>query len=271
MWDFDGTLAIRPGMWSGVLREALDLQEPGHRFTRGEIAAHLQDGFPWHTPDRPHPELADPDQWWRHLAGVMTTALIRAGLPEPSAASAADAVRGLYVDPSSWTVYPQANQALQMLAEAGWRNIIVSNHVPELPDLVAGLGLAAHVHATVSSARYGFEKPHPQAFRTGLIAAGLDPDPAPWAAQRDGSRYRQDAWMIGDNPVADIAGAAQIAVPGIWVRPTDMTDTNLAALDHRYRGSVWHDWRQHCTLTTMSLLDAVRIVERAADSTSIDR
>jgi phosphoglycolate phosphatase-like HAD superfamily hydrolase len=28
LWDFDGTLAHRPGMWRGCLIETLDLHEP---------------------------------------------------------------------------------------------------------------------------------------------------------------------------------------------------------------------------------------------------
>lgn len=31
LWDFDGTLAERPGMWSGALLEVLDAEQPGHR------------------------------------------------------------------------------------------------------------------------------------------------------------------------------------------------------------------------------------------------
>jgi len=30
LWDFDGTLAERPGMWRGCLVETLDADEPGH-------------------------------------------------------------------------------------------------------------------------------------------------------------------------------------------------------------------------------------------------
>ena len=50
-----------------------------------------------------------------------------------------------------------------------------------------------------STRRTGYEKPHPQAFRN--VLQSLE---APEAL-----------WMIGDNPNADIAGAAALGIPGI--------------------------------------------------------
>jgi hypothetical protein len=42
-WDFDGTLAHRPGMWSGCLLETLDEHQPGHRFDRDWSTVGLYD------------------------------------------------------------------------------------------------------------------------------------------------------------------------------------------------------------------------------------
>lgn len=49
-WDFDGTLAYRPGEWRGCLIEVLDEYEPRHGITSEAIRPHLQEGFPWHRP-----------------------------------------------------------------------------------------------------------------------------------------------------------------------------------------------------------------------------
>ena len=92
--------------------------------------------------------------------------------------------------------------ALAELRRAGWRHVILSNHVPELPALVDGLGLAGVVDLTLSSATIGFEKPNPQAFAHARRACG-DPD---------------ELWMVGDNPVADIDGATRAGIPAILVR-----------------------------------------------------
>ncbi|SNY55076.1 HAD family hydrolase [Paractinoplanes atraurantiacus] len=61
-------------------------------------------------------------------------------------------------------VFPEAEPSLRRLAEAGWRNAILSNHVPELDRLVTGLGLGEHVHAVFTSAVVGWEKPNVKFF-----------------------------------------------------------------------------------------------------------
>jgi putative hydrolase of the HAD superfamily len=90
---------------------------------------------------------------------------------------------------------------LSLLSDRGWRHLIVSNHVPELASLVEGLGLARWFDAVVTSAQVGFEKPHPRLFD------------AARAVTSDGA-----IWMIGDNPVADFAGARSAGIKAILVR-----------------------------------------------------
>lgn len=48
LWDFDGTLAYRPDLWSGCLLELLDEELPDHQVTLDDLRPHLRDGFPWH-------------------------------------------------------------------------------------------------------------------------------------------------------------------------------------------------------------------------------
>jgi hypothetical protein len=57
LWDFDGTLAWRPGMWSGCVMEVLDEIEAGHAVTAEQLRNGLRSGFPWHAPNEPHPQL----------------------------------------------------------------------------------------------------------------------------------------------------------------------------------------------------------------------
>ncbi|MGH7576825.1 MAG: HAD-IA family hydrolase, partial [Longimicrobiales bacterium] len=71
----------------------------------------------------------------------------------------------------------------------------------------------------------GYEKPNPRAFRHVLNAVGPS----------------GPVWMIGDNPIADVAGAAAVGIPGILVRSdgegaqiscADLT--GIRALIHRH-------------------------------------
>jgi putative hydrolase of the HAD superfamily len=216
LWDFDGTLAVRPGHWGGCLLELLDAREPGHGVSRPELNELLNYGWPWHEHETPHPHLGAPRAWWGHVEGLLHTALTAAAprLPGARAAALIGEFRAAYLDPERWLVYPDSAAALKVTAAAGWRNVIVSNHAPELPGLMADLGLAEAVDAVVCSARCGYEKPHPAIFRAALRAAG-NPD---------------STWMVGDNPVADIAGAARLGIPGILIRTPEVNPQFLARL-----------------------------------------
>jgi putative hydrolase of the HAD superfamily len=83
---------------------------------------------------------------------------------------------------------------------------MVSNHVPELPELVEGLGLARHFAAVVTSGIVGYEKPHPRMFevaRTHTIPG-------------------KPVWMMGDNLVSDCLAVTPLGVQAILVRlPAD--------------------------------------------------
>lgn len=91
---------------------------------------------------------------------------------------------------------------LESLRQRNWTHVILSNHVPELSLIVQHLGLNRYVHQIFNSAQTGYEKPHPMAFK--LVQMSLD--------------KAEQLWMIGDNPVADIAGAEAANIPAILVR-----------------------------------------------------
>jgi putative hydrolase of the HAD superfamily len=192
-WDFDGTLGERPGHWSGAVRDALTDVLGEHDISAGQIREQLSHGYPWHRPDVPHPQLSDPDGWWAHLAVVMADAVARLGVPP---------VRYRYTDPASFRLFDDTLAALDQLADLGWRHVILSNHVPELPAILASLSLDGYFSDVVNSAVTGYEKPHPMAFRIAMERAGQP----------------ERAWMVGDNPVADVAGATAVGLPAILVR-----------------------------------------------------
>lgn len=202
IWDFDGTLAYRPGLWSGAVLDVLNAHIPGHTITREQLRPHLSRGFPWHTPEQPHEPNLAAEVWWARLHPVFAGALTANGIAVEQAATLAAAVRSAYCDPAGWALYPEAMATLTALGQAGWTQVILSNHVPELPGLVRHLGLEPCITAIFNSAVTGYAKPHPAAFQHVLAAL-------PGVTR---------AWMIGDNPVADIAGAAAVGLPGILVR-----------------------------------------------------
>jgi putative hydrolase of the HAD superfamily len=199
LWDFDGTLAHRTrGLWSATLLEALDAVCPGHGVPLEALRPGMRDRFPWSTPDVGHAH-ADADAWWAAFAPVLSGACVGAGVAADVAERAAAAFRDTYLDLAAWAVYDDVAPALALLE--GWRHVVVSNHVPELPALVAALGVP--VDDVVTSAAVGWEKPNPRIYAAALARAGAEPG---------------QAWMVGDNPVADVAGARAAGLRAVLVR-----------------------------------------------------
>lgn len=216
VFDFDRTLAHRSGTWSQCLFDVLDAQVAGHGVTSEDLRPHLRDGFPWHRPDIAHPELNDPDEWWRALGDLLDRVYRAVGVDSASLGALRDGVRAHYCDGASFELYPDTIRALEVVRAAGARSVILSNHVPELESIVAHLGLEPLIDEVLTSARIGFEKPNPYAFR-----AALGPtDPS-------------DALMIGDNPAADRQGALEAGMRAALVRhPASDFDDVLAAVEH---------------------------------------
>ena len=205
LWDFDGTLVARDGNWRAALLTALDQVAEGHGVTLELLREGLRDGFPWHRPETPHPQLNTPELWWHHLDPALRRAYVIAGTDEPTAGRAAAQVRDVYVDARHWSVFDDTRPALHRLRDHGYRNVIVSNHVPELGDLVVRLGLADLIDDVLTSAVTGYEKPHPAMFEIALDLVG----------------HPDRVWMVGDNPVADVAGAEAVGIPAVLVRGAD--------------------------------------------------
>ena len=113
---------------------------------------------------------------------------------------------------------------LTQLRDRGWRHILLSNHIPELPRLVDALGLSDFFVAVYSSGTIGAEKPHPRAFDAVF-------------ADHPDARH---GWMIGDSWRADVQGARAVGMRTILVRsappePTLHCDTleTIAAMVER--------------------------------------
>jgi putative hydrolase of the HAD superfamily len=199
--DFDGTLAHRPGMWSGCLLDVLDEIAPGHGLAVADLRPGLSRGFPWDDHEVDHRHLATPDLWWAELEPLFHRILLSAGVPPSVVPTAVSRVRSHYCDPTRFSLFADTVDALGRLKNGGWSLVILSNHVPELPSIVDGLGLRPLIDEVFTSGATGYEKPHPEAFALAL-----------------GEESPSRCFMVGDNPEADVLGAERIGLPGILVR-----------------------------------------------------
>ena len=137
LWDFDGTLACREGMWSGALLGILQSEEPHLKISRDDIRPFIRSGFPWHSPDVYHPETADPDVWWENVNPLFESALLGLGIHPDRAPVLAAMVRREYCDPGEWSLFDDTLPTLELLSGTGWMHLVLSNHVRNchtLPD-----------------------------------------------------------------------------------------------------------------------------------------
>jgi putative hydrolase of the HAD superfamily len=140
LWDFDGTLATRPGLWSACVIEVLDDYLPGHALVRSDVAPFLESRFPWHDWATVHDRLGNADAWWEPILALIVQAMVGLGVPPAIAPGLAEQFRRSFLDPARWMVYEDSAAALRLSSTQGWRDVIVSNHVPELPGFGWGLG-----------------------------------------------------------------------------------------------------------------------------------
>jgi putative hydrolase of the HAD superfamily len=102
--------------------------------------------------------------------------------------------------------------ALRDARAAGWVPFVVTNGTVEQQERkLRHTGLDREVAGWVISEGAGLRKPDPEIFR--------------YAATRAGQSLNS-AWMIGDSAEADIVGARNAGVPGVWLhrgRPWPLT------------------------------------------------
>ena len=202
IWDFDGTLAYRPKGWMGALLAVLGEEMPRCEVDRDALHSSLRTGFPWHVPDKPHPELVTADCWWEGLTPVLIRAFEAVGVDVATALISAERLPRVYADTRHWRLYEDTVSTLRLLSSLGWTHLVLSNHVPELGGISRGLGLDRYVARVFNSAESGYEKPNPRAF-DGVLQA---------------TAGAEAVWMIGDSVQADVAGAESVGIPAILVR-----------------------------------------------------
>jgi putative hydrolase of the HAD superfamily len=103
-------------------------------------------------------------------------------------------------------------RSLRAARAAGWTPFVVTNGmVAQQESKLRHSGLDREVAGWVVSEGAGIRKPDPEIFRLAAASAGQSLD---------------GAWMIGDSAEADMTGAQNAGLPGIWLhrgRPWPLT------------------------------------------------
>jgi HAD superfamily hydrolase (TIGR01662 family) len=95
-------------------------------------------------------------------------------------------------------------EMLEHLRASGVKMGVVSNSFhcgASLEWQVRESGMLDFFEFVISSADYGFRKPHPELFETAIARLGV---------------VREKVWFIGDKPEADIVGAKSVGLTAVW-------------------------------------------------------
>lgn len=201
-WDFDGTLTESYPMWTQAVWEAAAPFAGEYGLTFENVRPFLAKEFPWHPDGN---TAVTGEAWWEDRVEKFAAAYQSFGVPRALAEPAARSVREKILDSRRYRVYPDAAATLALCAYKGYRNYLLSDNFPELPQLLERLYLRQFFEGCVVSGQVGLNKPDVRIFRQAELAA----------------HFPQLIWMVGDNPQADIAGAKSAGWHTIQVHGKD--------------------------------------------------
>lgn len=191
-------------MWGSTLCELIQ-EHCDYEFQIETIQPYLKAGFPWHTPQTPHYVFFESKSWWDFMTDFFVGILKEVGFEERIASEISRDVRNKYLDKNKWHVYDDSAFCLEEAKRKGYSNIILSNHVPELEELVINLGIRDYFIKVFSSANLGYEKPNINIYKNVLFELN----------------EAESVTMIGDNYEADVQGALDAGIDAILVRKSN--------------------------------------------------
>lgn len=212
-WDFDGTIVHQNESFRDSLVKALT--DNGYMITKDEAKERLKQVCSWYFPEKIFPGRTG-GLWWEDLFHGLNPLLEEKKVPSRIRKKIWNDFKynAIYFP---YEVYDGAEDILVYFKRKGFGNYIISSNFPELDEAVAGLGLGEYFDGYFLSSMIGYEKPRKELYAYAYEKAGM---PA-------------EAYMIGDNPVADMKGAKSVGMCTVLVhrRGGKYPDTDLCVED----------------------------------------
>jgi len=207
VWDFDNTLAKRDGMWTKSLCNVLE-NNGIYNYDSSVISKSFNSGFPWHRHDESHSDYMEENGWWEYVNSILRNALKSLNiLNESEIFEIVGQFKDEYLRIDAWELYDDTIQNLKQSINLGYDNIVLSNHTPELEDLVNSMDISKYFRGIITSAIVGYEKPNKKIFEFLM------------------ENYKYDKYyMVGDSYQADIIGANNVGFTSILVRNININD-----------------------------------------------
>ncbi|WP_160691756.1 HAD family hydrolase [Clostridium sp. C2-6-12] len=204
-WDFQGTLAYNDFMISKALHKVILQNEPDTEITIEQIKKLKIPGIPWQDCEKDYSHLTINGEWWKFVEKLFEEAYKELSIDECKLSNFARQAHMELAKPDEFTLYSDSIETLKYFKLNGWRNIILSNHIPELPYIVESLGLGKYITDCISSANVGFEKPNMKIYEFALNKA----------------KHPKNVWMVGDSLLADVNGPERAGIKGVLVRANE--------------------------------------------------
>ena len=103
---------------------------------------------------------------------------------------------------TSYVPYPESEDVLRRLREMGIKVYVVSNWDVLLVEVLEDLGWMGYFDGVIASGEVGVEKPDPRIFEEALRVSGVG---------------RESAIHVGNDPISDIKGAAEVGIDTVLV------------------------------------------------------
>jgi putative hydrolase of the HAD superfamily len=105
---------------------------------------------------------------------------------------------------AAWSVVPPGTRETLLQLKKKYRLAVISNSDGHIADLFVRLGLADCFESITDSGRVGFQKPHPEIFRTALRSLDV---------------FAEESVYVGDVYSIDYTGAQSVGMKGILMDP----------------------------------------------------
>lgn len=206
-WDFDGTLSYPNKSFSNALY--LSLSEKGYDLNNAETAKFLDTFYSWKTPQIDYPEQTN-GLWWDIHFDKIRKFCRSQNIPHSAIDDICTNFRERLIDVSNYKLYDDTVATLEACSRIGSKNYLITNNYPEIIDNLQKLNIAQYFTDFIVSSHIGYEKPRKEFFEYARKVAG---NPA-------------SAYVIGDNPVADIQGGLEAGFVTIAVHECKTSDAN---------------------------------------------
>lgn len=204
LWDFDGTLGYREGNWEEAIFELTEGEISITKENFGLVSAMLKSGFPWHEPHKSFIAINNRLDWWKYITPRLIEIYSALGYKQEMAIEKAAKLPKQYAKLDKWKLYDDAHTSLIEVNNHQWKSVLVTNNIPEFPEILKNLNIESFFEAVYVSSLTGFNKPNP------LILNGyLETLPK-----------NTKIIVVGDRVESDLVFAKEIHAEGILVHST---------------------------------------------------